>query len=143
MLEPGLLTPGTIMMPIHSHSLACSKVGHWEEQVLGTEHPWEIDAVDFQGVLGDGATPAGQSLRGQCYKEASFSTLRPQRCSPLTRNWDRDGLHMSKKWEMTVLLKLHGSAFTHLLDPQNYVNIAKATPVLSLKSSAFSLSHTP
>lgn len=63
MLESGLLTPGTIRVPIRSHSLTCSKVGHREEQMLGTEHPWETDTVNFQGVLGDGATPARQSQR--------------------------------------------------------------------------------
>lgn len=41
-----------------------------------------------------------------------------------------------------VFLKLHSGDFIHLLDPWDHFNVAKATPVCCLKSSATSF-HVP
>lgn len=47
------------------------------------------------------------------------------------------GLPMPRKSESMVALKLHGGAFTHLLDPCDYFSLAKASPVLCLNNLAY------
>lgn len=112
---------GTMFFP-HSACSACVHHLHpWSKvtqgkQALGADHPVGTDAAGGTVLLQPGR------LSEATLETASVSALCPWRCCLLMRNWDRNGLQVSRRLETMVPLERHPLG---LCDD---FSVAKATP---------------